>query len=123
MERADAIEIPFECPVSKEKVSLRMNLHVPGDERTHAKTIGALRNRILEKRRDLDLGSNGIRGEVFVRDGELGVKLFKVQEILKDGKHTIEANLAPLVTLGVDEGAVTSIITSVYADVANPFRR
>ena len=66
-----------------------MKLHVPGDERTHAKTIGALRNRILEKRRDLDLGSNGIRGEVFVRDGELGVKLFKVQKIMKDGKHTL----------------------------------
>ena len=68
-------------------------------------------------------GSNGIRGEVFVRDGELEVKLSKVEEVMEDDKHTIEANLAPLATLGTDEGAVNSIITSVYADIANPFRR
>ena len=123
VERAGAIDIPFECPISKEKVSLRLKLHVPGDERTHAKTIGALRNRILEKRGDLDLGSNGFRGEVFVRDGELGVKLFKVQEVMHDGMHKIEANLTPLATLGIDEGAVNNIIKSAYADVANPFRR
>ena len=48
VERADAIDIPFDCLISKEKVSLRMKLHVPVDERTHAKTIGEVRNRILE---------------------------------------------------------------------------
>ena len=59
---------------------------------------------------------------MFVFDGEIGVKLFKVQEVMKDSNHPIEASLAPLATLGIDEGAVNSIITSVYADVANPFR-
>jgi hypothetical protein len=122
VERADAHEFPFVCPLSKNEVSLRVKLHVPSGERTHAKTIGALRNQILIKRSGLDLGSNGGRGDVFVRDGERGVKLFNVCEIMQDGKHKIDPNFVELQNLGLDQDAVKKIIAAVYAEVDKPFR-
>ena len=78
--RADSHDFPFTCPISNTKVALRVKLYVPAEDRTHAKTVGALRNQILKTRANLDLGSNGARGDVFIRDGERGVKLFKVHE-------------------------------------------
>ena len=96
VERAEAHEFPFKCPLSQKQVTLRLKIHIPAEERTHAKTIGALRNQILKIQQDLDLGSNGARGDVFVRSGDQGTKLFKVHENTRDGKHEIDAMLAEL---------------------------
>jgi hypothetical protein len=122
VERADAHEFPFACPISKANVSLRVKLHIPGEERTHAKTIGALRNHILSKRNGIDLGSNGSRGDVFVRDGDRGGKLFKVHEIMQDGKHKIDPNFVELGKIGLNEEEVKGIIAAVYAELDKPFR-
>ena len=122
VERADGIDLPFKCPISSEQVSLRLKIHVPGSERTHAKTIGTLRNLIHKKRADLDLGSNGIRGDVFVRGGDSGVKMSKVLEEKVDGKHRIEPILAPVAQLGFDEAAVRDTIAAVHAELMKPSR-
>ena len=122
VERADAHDFPFICPISQATVSLRLKLHVPSEERTHAKTIGALRNQILAKRSGLDLGSNGSRGDVFVRYGDRGGKLFKVHEIFQDGKHKIDPNFVELGKIGLNEEEVKGIIASVYAELDKPFR-
>ena len=36
---------------------------------------------------------HGSRGDVFVRQGERGAKLFKAHETMQEGKHNIEPNL------------------------------
>ena len=74
-------------PISKEQVSLRVKIHIPAEERTHAKTESALRKQIKKVRGDLDLASNGSRGDVFTRDGEKGVKIFKVFDKIENGIH------------------------------------
>ena len=122
VERADSHEFPFTCPISKTNVALRVKLDVPAEDRTHAKTIGILWNQILKTKQGLDLGSNGARGDVFIRDGDRGVKLFKVHEDYKEGKHRIDANLEELQKLGLDGDAVTAIITSTHAETGKPFR-
>ena len=59
---------------------------------------------------------------MFGRDGEQGAKIFKVCEILQDGKHTIIPNLEELAKIGFAEEEVKNIIASVYAELDQPFR-
>jgi hypothetical protein len=123
VEKADTQEFPFTCPISGTVVELRLKLHVPSEERTHAKTIGALRNEIIKIRSGLDLGSNGSRGDVFVRDGERGGKLFHVHETIHEGQHQIDPNLQELGKIGLSEQEAKGIIASVHAELSKPFVR
>ena len=48
----------------------------------------------MKKRANLDLGSNGARGDVFIPDGERGVKLFKVHEDISKKGMKMAASVA-----------------------------
>ena len=122
VERAEAHEMPFTCPISKEQVSLRVKIHIPAEERTHAKTVGALQNQIKKVRGDLDLASNGGRGDVFTRDGENGVKIFKVLEQIDNGIHKIVPNSEGLQKLGFDVQSINAIIAATHLEAQTPFR-
>ena len=115
VERADAHDFPFTCPISKAQVALRMKLHIPAEDRTHAKTVGALQNQITKVRQGLDLGSNGARGDVFIRNGDVGAKLFKVQEEMDNGRHKIEAHFNDLQKIGIDAETARNIIAATHA--------
>ena len=123
VKRAEAHELPFMCPISKEQVSLRVKMHTLAEERTHAKTVGALRNQIKKVRGDLDLASDGGRGDVFTRDGEKGVRIFKVFEKIQDGNHKIVPNIGGLQQLGFGVQSVKAIIAATHIEVQTPFRR
>ena len=121
-ERAEAHELPVTCPITSENVNLRLKIHVPAEERTHSKTVGALRNQILLVKKELDLGSNGARGDVFIRNGEQGLKIFKVLAEAQEGKHKIEPHWAALQQSAFSKEDVESIISATYAAVQQPIR-
>ena len=72
--------------------------------------------------KNLDLGSTGCRGDIFVRDGEKGPRIFKVQPEIIDSLHRITLELEALLALGFGQEAVDSIIATTYLQLERPSR-
>ena len=117
IDQAKGKELPFLCPISHKKVHLRLKIHVPAEERTHARTLGVLRRILAERLADLDWGSNGAKGDIFFRDGEKGTKVFKVLEEQVEGPHKIEPLMEPLADIGFDVTAVRGLIATARAEL------
>ena len=121
VERADAHEFPFSYPISKSQVLLGEDPHTC--RRAHpCQNGGCTQDEVLNVRQGVDLGSSGARGDVFIRDGDQGGKLFKVYEDMEEGKHWIDANMAELQKIQLDTDAVKAIIAATHAEVGKPFR-
>ena len=68
------------------------------------------------------MGSNGARGDIFIRSGEKGTNIFKVFEEKVEGAHKIEPLMEPLASLGFDETAVRDIIATARAELMQKWR-